>query len=192
MTTDVQRRRLTPEEYLEIERAAELKSEYIDGEMFAMSGASFRHTLIVSNVGVGLHAQLRDRPCTVHMSDLRVATDPLRHYTYPDVIVTCDSPQFVDGQFDTLTNPKVLVEVLSDSTEKYDRGAKFERYRRVPTLAEYVLIAQDRIHLEVYSRQADGSWLLRECSSTADEIGLPSIGCHLKVAEVYAKVTFEG
>jgi len=137
-----------------------------------------------------LRALLRDGPCTVHQSDLRVATDPQRHYTYPDVIVTCDSPQFIDQHFDTLLNPKVIVEVLSDSTEKYDRGAKFERYRAVASLAEYVLVAQDRIHVEVYSRQP-GSWVLREHGNSADEIELASIGCRLKVAEVYAKVTFE-
>src|SRR4051794_37865280 len=123
--------RITPEEYLRIERAAEWKSEYIDGEMFAMSGASHRHTIIVGNVAGELRAQLRNGPCTVSASDLRVATDRRRHYTYPDVVVVCDPPQFVDDQLDTLINPALIAEVLSDSTEKYDRGAKFERYRSV-------------------------------------------------------------
>ena len=180
-----------PEEYLEIERAAEFKSEYIDGEMFAMSGASYRHAMIVMSVGAQLYAQLRGHPCSVATNDLRVATDPHRHYTYPDVIVACDSPQFVDDQLDTLTNPKVIIEVLSDSTENYDRGAKFERYRGVATLVEYVLIAQDRVHLELYSRQADGSWRLREYGSPAGEVELASIGCRLNVAEIYEKVTFD-
>ena len=191
MTTELQRRRFTPEEYLAIERAAEFKSEYIDGDIFAMSGASYRHTMIAGNVYAHLHAQLRTRPCTVHMSDLRIATDPRRHYAYPDVVVTCDAPQFVDDEFDTLTNPKVIVEVLSDSTEKYDRGAKFERYRGIATLTEYVLIAQDRVHLEIFARQADGSWMLRECSNPAETIELVSIECRLNVAEIYEKVTFD-
>jgi Uma2 family endonuclease len=191
MTTEAHQTRLTPEQYLELDRASSVKSEYVDGDMFAMAGASFRHSLIVTNLGGELRAQLRDRPCTVHTSDLRVATDPARHYTYPDVIVTCGSPQFIDDRFDTLTNPNVVAEVLSQSTENYDRGEKFERYRAVAALGEYILVAHDRVHLEVYSRQPDGSWLLRECSSMTDEFELASLGCRIKVAEVYAKVTFD-
>src|SRR5690349_989059 len=114
--------RLTPEEYLRIERAAEWKSEYIDGEMFAMSGASPRHVFIVANLVGELRNQLRDGPCLVGSADLRVATDRRRHFTYPDVVVICEPLQFVDEQRDTVTNPTLIVEVLSDSTEKYDRG----------------------------------------------------------------------
>ena len=182
--------RLTPEEYLRIERAAEWKSEYIDGEMFAMSGASARHVLIATNLVRELGNRLRESPCIVYAIDLRVATDRLRHYTYPDLVVVCDPSQFVDDQLDTLTNPKVIVEVLSDSTEKYDRGEKFERYRAVPTLAEYLLVSQDRVHIELYTRQPPGEWILREWSDPAAEIELASLGCRLKVSEVYAKVTF--
>ncbi len=183
--------RLTPEEYLRIERAAEWKSEYIDGEMFAMSGASYRHTVIVGNLARDLGNQLLHSPCTVSAADLRVATDRRRHYTYPDVVVVCDPPQFVDNQLDTLTNPSLIAEVLSDSTEKYDRGAKFERYRAVPTLADYMLVSQDRVHIELYTRQPNGDWILREWSDAAAEIELASLGCRLKIAEVYAKVTFD-
>lgn len=180
---------LTPEEYLRIERGAEWKSEYIDGDMFAMSGASFEHVVIVANLTGELRNNLREGPCVVAPVDLRVATDRRRHYTYPDVVVVCGPPQFVDDQLDTLTNPKVIVEVLSDSTENYDRGEKFERYRAVPTLSEYLLVSQDRVHIELYTRQPGGEWLLREWSDPAAEIELVSLGCRLKVGEVYAKVT---
>jgi Uma2 family endonuclease len=182
--------RLTPEEYLRIERAAEWKSEYIDGEMFAMSGASPRHALIAANLIRELGNQLLDGPCAVYNSDLRVATDPQHHYTYPDVIVACDPPLYVDTQLETLTNPTLIAEVLSETTEKYDRGAKFERYRSVPTLSEYLLVAQDRVHVELYTRQPDGGWVLREWSDAAEEIDLVSLRCRLKIAGVYAKVNF--
>ena len=183
--------RLTPEEYLRIERAAEWKSEYIDGEMFAMAGASRRHTLIALNLAAELRALVRELPCTAHTADLRVATDRLRHYTYPDVVVACDPIQFVDDHQDTITNPTLIAEVLSESTEKYDRGAKSERYRAVPTLAEYLLVSQERVHVELYTRQSDGGWTLREWNDPGAEIDLTSLQCRLKVAEVYHKVNFD-
>ena len=182
--------RLTPEEYLRHERAAEWKSEYLDGEMFAMSGASARHVLIAANLVRELGNRLREEPCTVYGIDLRVATDRRRHYAYPDVVVVCDPPQFIDDQLDTLTNPKLIAEVLSESTEKYDRGEKFERYRGMPALSEYLLVAQDRVHLELYTRRPGGEWVLREWSDPAAEIELASLGCRMSVSEVYAKVTF--
>lgn len=183
--------RLSPEEYLRIERSAEWKSEYVDGEMFAMSGASYRHNVIAGNVARELGNQLREGPCVVTSADLRIATDLRRHYTYPDIVVVCDPPQFVDDQLDTVVNPTLIAEVLSESTEKYDRGAKFERYRAVPTLSEYLLVAQDRVHVELYTRQPQGEWLLREWNDPAADLHLVSLPCRLRVAEVYAKVTFE-
>lgn len=182
--------RLTPEEYLRIERAAEWKSEYIDGEMFAMSGASRRHVLITGNVYAELRAALRGTPCAAHVIDQRVSTDRQRHYTYPDVVVACDPIQFADDQRDTIMNPTVIVEVLSKSTENYDRGAKFERYRAVPTLAEYMLVSQERIHVELYTRHPEG-WVFREWNDPAGEIELTSLKCRLKIAEVYERVTFD-
>ena len=182
--------RLTPEEYLRIERAAEWKSEYIDGEMFAMAGASPPHVLITTNLVGELRDRLRKGPCTTYAADLRVATDRLRHYTYPDVVVACAPLQFVDERQDTITHPTLIAEVLSESTERYDRGAKFERYRTVSALAEYLLVSQERIHVELYTRQPDGGWVLREWNDAAAEIGLASIGCRLELAEVYAKVSF--
>lgn len=183
--------RLTPEEYLRIERAAEWKSEYVDGEMFSMPRPSFRHTIITANVAAELGNQLLNRPSTVSVSALRVATDRRRHYIYPDVVVLCEPPKYVDEQRDTVTNPALIAEVLSDSTEKYDRGGKFERYRSVPTLSEYLLLAQDRVHVELFSRQADGRWSLRDWNDPAAEIEIESIHCRLKIADVYAKVMFD-
>jgi len=183
--------RLTPQEYLRIEREAEWKSEYVDGEMFAMAGASPRHTQIVGNLVRLLGNELLEGPCIVHPIDLRVATDPQRHYAYPDVVVVCDPPEYVDTKLDTLTNPAFIAEVLSETTEKYDRGAKFERYRGVPTLSEYLLLAQDRVHVELYTRQPDGAWVLHEWNDPAAEIELASLGCRLKIAGIYAKVTFQ-
>jgi Uma2 family endonuclease len=183
--------RIAPEEYLRIERAAEWKSEYVDGEMFARDRASHRHTIITGNLVRELGNQLRNGPCAVSSSDLRVATDRRRHYTYPDVVVVCEPPQYVDEHPDTVTNPTFIAEVLSDSTEEYDRGRKFERYRSVPSLSEYLLVAQDHVHLELFSRQQDARWSLRDWNDLDAEIEIESLHCRLKIAEVYAKVTFE-
>ncbi|HEX3582641.1 MAG TPA: Uma2 family endonuclease [Thermoanaerobaculia bacterium] len=190
MTTDPAIR-LSPEEYLRLERAAEWKSEYIDGEMFAMAGASPRHGFIVGNLVRELGNLVRQGPCNVASSDLRVATDVHRHYTYPDVVVICDPLEFVDGHRDTVTNPTLIAEVLSESTQNYDRGEKFERYRAVPSLAEYLLVAQDRTHVELYTRQPGGEWVLREWNDGGAEVELASVHCRLRIAEVYAKVVFD-
>jgi Uma2 family endonuclease len=180
--------RLTPEEYLAVERKAEYKSEYLAGEVFAMSGASEAHNLIAGNVFAALHAQLRKRPCKVYPSDMRVKVSATDLYTYPDVTVVCGEAQFDDDRQDTLLNPTVIVEVLSPSTEGYDRGAKFEHYRKLESLREYVLIAQDKHHVEHYVRQPDNQWLLSETDSLPDTIHLPSINCDLALADVYDKV----
>src|SRR2546422_1674643 len=179
---------LTPEEYLALERKAEYKSEYLAGEMFAMSGASPRHVLIVTNVVAELRGQLKQRPCTVYSSDLRVKVSPTGLYTYPDVVVVCDQPQFADEQRDTLLNPTLIVEVLSESTKDYDRGEKFEHYRTLPSLREYILIAQDKYHVEHFVRQPDNRWLLSETNLLEDTIHLSSIACDLALAEDYDKV----
>ncbi len=179
---------LTPEEYLAIERKAECKSEYFNGEMFAMAGASERHVLIVTNVVAELRGQLRRRPCTVYSTDLRVRVSPTGLYTYPDVVVVCGQAQFADDQKDTLLNPTLIVEVLSESTKDYDRGGKFEHYRSLASLNEYVLIAQDKHHVEHFVRQSDNRWLLSETNRLEDTIHLSSIDCNLALAEVYDKV----
>ncbi len=180
--------RLTPEEYLAIERKAEYKSEYFNGEMFAMAGASERHVLIVTNVVAELRGQLRRRPCTVYSTDLRVRVSPTGLYTYPDIVVVCGQPQFADDQRDTLLNPTLIVEVLSESSKDYDRGGKFEHYRSLASLNEYVLIAQDKHHVEHFVRQPDNRWLLSETNWLEDTIHLSSIDCDLALIEVYDKV----
>ena len=180
--------RLTPEDYLALERSADFKSEYFNGEIFAMTGASESHNTIAVNVSSEIRQQLKKRPCKVYANDMRVKVDPTGLYTYPDVVVTCGKAQFDDTHLDTLLNPVLIVEVLSDSTEAYDRGRKFEHYRKLDSLVEYVLIAQNRPHIESYRRQADQQWLLREYSELDGTLRLLSIDCDLALAEVYDKV----
>jgi Uma2 family endonuclease len=179
---------ITPEEYLAIERKAEYKSEYFNGEMFAMSGASERHVSIVANLMYLLVGQLRGRPCKAYASDMRVRVSPTGLYTYPDVVVVCGQAQFADDQKDTLLNPTLIVEVLSESTKDYDRGGKFEHYRSLASLNEYVLIAQAKHHVEHFVRQPDNRWLLSETNRLEDTIHLSSIDCDLALVEVYDKV----
>jgi Uma2 family endonuclease len=182
----------TPEEYLALERQAQCKSEYYAGEIFAMAGTSRWHNLIVTNVLRELSLQLKGRPCTTYPSDMRVKVSPTGLYTYPDVTVVCGEAQFEDNQQDTLLNPTLIVEVLSESTEAYDRGGKFAPYRKLASLMEYVLITQTKPHIEHYVRQSDNRWLLAEADSLQDTLYLPSIDCHLALAEVYDKVDIVG
>jgi Uma2 family endonuclease len=181
---------LTPEQYLEIERKAEFKSEYYQGEMFAMSGARRAHNLIATNTVRELSQQLLERPCEVYSSDMRVKVSSTGLYTYPDVVVVCGEPRFLDDEFDTLLNPKVLVEILSESTEAYDRGRKFELYRSLESLAEYVMISSLRVGVERYTRQPDGSWNYISKTSLDDTIDLKSVDCHLRLADLYERVAF--
>jgi len=181
---------LTPEQYLELERKAEFKSEYLQGEMFAMAGASEPHNLVVANLIRDLGQQLRRRPCRIYPSDMRVRVSATGLYTYPDVTVVCEPPQFADQQTDTLLNPTLIAEVLSPSTEGYDRGRKFEHYRAIESLAEYLLVAQDRVHVDLYTRQPDGSWVLSEASRLEDTLELRSVGCQLVLGDLYEKVDF--
>jgi Uma2 family endonuclease len=181
----------TPEEYLRIERSLEQRHEYYRGEMFAMSGASRAHNLIGINVSASLHAQLADRPCEVYQNDMRVKAATAAMYFYPDVVATCENPRFEDDAFDTLLNPQVIVEVLSDSTASFDRGAKFEAYRQIASLREYVLVDQSRAHVERYLRDVEQNrWVLDEAHGLDAEIELPSLACRLKLSDVYAKVTW--
>jgi Uma2 family endonuclease len=182
----------TPEEYLALERQAQCKSEYYAGEISAMAGASRWHNLIVTNVLRELSLQLKGRPCTTYPSDMRVKVSPTGLYTYPDVTVVCGEAQFEDNQQDTLLNPTLIVEVLSESTEAYDRGGKFAHYRKLASLMEYVLIAQTKPHIEHYVRQPDNRWLLAEADNLPGTLHLPSIDCRLALAEVYDKVDIVG
>jgi Uma2 family endonuclease len=179
--------RLTPEQYLALERKATTKSEYLSGHIYAMAGASREHNLIAGNIFGELRFQLRERPCEAYVNDMRLKVSSTGLYTYPDVAVVCDGPRFEDTYLDTLLNPIVLVEVLSPSTEAYDRGEKFAHYRRLESLQEYVLVAQDLVRLEHYLRQGD-KWLLTELSDLDDVLHVVSIGCDLPLREIYAKV----
>lgn len=179
---------ITPGQYLEIERKAEYKSEYYGGEMFAMAGAKEAHNLLVANSIRDLGQQLRSGPCRVYPSDMRVQVRATGLYTYPDVVVVCSEPKFLDEQHDTLLNPVLLVEVLSPSTEAYDRGRKFEHYQSIESFKEYLLIASDRMHIDLYTRQADGRWLRASASRPDDSLELPSIGCRITVQDLYEKV----
>lgn len=183
------RTRLTPEEYLALERAAEFKSEFFDGQIYAMTGASRVHCLITGNIAAALHTRLRGRACEAYISLMRVKVSPTGLYTYPDVTVVCGEARFEDDQVDTLLNPTVIIEVLSESTEKYDRGQKFAHYRRLESLQEYLLIAQSQVRVERYARQGE-QWLLSEVSDRDGEVNLEAIGCRLALREIYDRVEF--
>ncbi len=178
----------TPDEYLALERQAEYKSEYFNGEIFAMTGASRRHNLVAANVLAALHTQLRKRPCEIYPSDMRVKVSATGLYTYPDVVIVCGEPSFDDKRKDTLVNPTALVEVLSKSTASYDRGEKFEHYRKLTSLTDYLVIAQNKYHVEHYTRQPDNQWLLAETDDIGQTIQIPSIECTLALVDIYDKV----
>ena len=182
---------LSPQQYLEIERKALDKSEYFSGQMFAMAGASREHNLIVGNIVRELGNGLKGKPCETYPSDMRVLVSATGLYTYPDATVACGEPEFADGHVDILLNPLVIVEVLSDSTENYDRGAKFAQYQRIESLREYVLVSQDKPQVERYSRQAEsGQWLYEKSDGLTASVTLPALGFSLPLAEIYARVAF--
>jgi len=179
---------MSVEEYLEFERASETKHEYYGGEVLAMAGASYDHNLIVMSTGATLHNQLRGKPCRVLPSDLRIFVPTADIFAYPDLTVVCGQPSFGSGTPDTLLNPKVIIEVLSPSTESNDRGKKFQRYRTIESLDEYVLIAQEKSRIEHFVRQANDLWLFSEAVGLDATLHLPTIGCALTLADVYQEI----
>jgi Uma2 family endonuclease len=183
--------RITPEEYLELERKAEIKSEYIDREIFAMSGVTREHSTIVINLTTALKIQFAGRPCEVHGPELRLKVSPTGAYLYPDVLAVCGEPRFEDEHFDTLLNPRLIIEVLSESTESYDRGKKFAHYRTIDSLREYVLVSQTECRVERFCRQDDGNWLYSEVSDPEGSIELTSVTCRLSLKAIYDRVDFE-
>ncbi|SMF96312.1 Endonuclease, Uma2 family (restriction endonuclease fold) [Methylomagnum ishizawai] len=180
----------SPEEYLALERTAEYKSEYAAGYIYAMTGVSRAHSLINSNISRSLGNQLVDRPCEVHIADMRVKPAQARSYRYPDIAVVCGPAQFEDGQGDTLLNPTVIVEILSPSTESNDRGRKFAEYQRIESLREYLLVAQEEPRIERYARRDEG-WLLTVAEGLEAQVALDAIGCVLDLGEVYRRVLEE-
>ena len=181
---------ITPEEYLRLERSSEEKHEYFRGEIFAMSGASENHNLVTGSSYAALYVQLRKRPCQIYPSDMRVRIPSTGLYTYPDISIVCGTPEFEDDVLDTLLNPTVIIEILSSSTEQYDRGKKFQHYRTIESLQEYILIAQDSFRIEQFSRK-DNQWVLTDAKTVDSVIQLTSIDCTLALSDVYEKVAFD-
>jgi Uma2 family endonuclease len=191
MATAAITKRYTPEEYLALERKAKYKSEYSNGFITAMSGASREHNLIAGNIHAVVWIQLADRPCEVYQGDMRVRTSPTGLYTYPDVVAFCGEPQFLDEEVDTLLNPTLIVEVLSPSTREYDRGDKFEQYQTIESLREYVLVSQDEVLVEHFVRQGQ-EWVRSEIRDMTETLVLESIGCAVPLRQIYQKVKFPG
>ena len=192
MTAKPKEEYISEEKYLEFERAAFEKHEYFDGEIFDMAGTSEEHANISSNINASLHFQLRKRPCKSYQSDLRVHIPATGLYTYPDVIVVCGKPQLLEDTYlDTLLNPILIVEVLSPSTADYDKGAKFDHYRTIESLKEYVLVWQDKKRVAHYAKQSGNSWILHDFIGDDAEIFLSSIDCTLIFEDIYDKVDFE-
>lgn len=189
MSTQV-RKRYTPEEYLELERRAEHKSEYLDGQIYAMAGASPSHSVITVNLTGEVYAQLRGSKCQAYSNDTKVRTSPTGLYAYPDLSIVCGEAKFHDEQKDVLINPKVIFEVLSPSTEAFDRGGKFFRYQNIESFTDYVLIAQDEARVEHLIRQQDGAWLLYILRGLDKKLHIASIDCTISLAGMYDRVTF--
>lgn len=188
MSTQPQRKFLTSTEYLEIERKAEFKSEYFNGEVFAMAGTSRAHSRISTNVSRILDTQTLTRECNVYSSEMRVKIEKIGKYTYPDIVVTCGKEKLEDAYFDTLLNPVVIIEILSASTEAYDRGRKFQHYQFIDSLAEYILIVQDAVRVEQYVRQGDHTWLYSAYQNLDDVVKLESVNCEMTLKDIYNKV----
>jgi len=185
------KRKYTLEEYFELERSTNERLEYWNGEIFSMSGGSDEHDQIESNTHLSLRLALRERECRVFTGNMRIKVPSLPPYRYGDVSALCGQPIFEKiGGVDTLTNPALIIEVLSESTEAYDRGDKFTHYKSIPTLREYLLIAQHRPHITQYYKQEDGSWGYREVNNVSTSLYLPSVDCVLELSEVYRDVIF--
>lgn len=182
------KRLLTEEEYLARERRAEFRSEFLAGEMFALAGASRPHNRIVTNLVVALDGQLAAPPCNVYSNDMRVKVQSTGLYTYPDVVVTRGEERFAGGETDVLLNPLLIAEVLSDSTEAYDRGKKFESYQGVESLKEYLLVSQNSQRVELFVRQGGKNWIYPEAHEPGETIKLQSVGCELRLEDIYRKV----
>ena len=181
---------LTPQQYLFQERQAETKSEYFDGEIFAMAGASREHNQISANLVRVLGNQLLDKPCSVYSSDMKVRIEKIRKYTYPDLVIACQGERFEDEHRDVLLNPVVIIEILSNSTEAYDRGRKFLHYQLLDSLIVYLLVSQDTPRIEMFTRREDGTWLYAEFHGLDAIVKIESIECSLRLGDVYHKVNF--
>ena len=182
--------RITPEQYLEAERKAEFKHEYFDGEVFAMSGGTYPHGMIILNLGAEFRQALKGRQCTATPQDVRLRVGSGRLYCYPDILIVCGEPRFADDQKDTLLNPTLIAEVLSSSTEAHDRGLKFAQYRTIESLPEYVLVSQYEPRVEKFRRQSAGDWLMTECVGLNGACRFESVNCEIPLSEIYYNVAF--
>ncbi len=179
----------TPEEYLALERKASARSEYINGQIYAMAGASREHNLIALNFASDIRIQLRKKPCETYVADMRVRVEATNLYTYPDIVVVCGKPNFADDVFDTLLNPTVIIEILSYSTASYDRESKFHHYRRLPSLQEYILVHQEKAAIEHYALE-DSRWTLVDIIGLEKKLQLTSIDCEINLQDIYERVDF--
>ncbi len=194
MTTVGVQTHLTPEQYIAFERkwipdAETVRNEYVKGRLISMSGASFAHNVITMNISTALHVQLKGSGCETFANEMRVSSPHTSSYFYPDVGVVCDEPRFEDDVFDILLNPIVIIEVLSPSTEAYDRGEKFSHYRQIESLQEYILVSQDKVNVERYLRNMD-EWIFSYYQEFNLQLPLTSIQCEVPLQEIYDRVTF--
>ncbi len=180
---------ITEEEYFELEENSEVKHEYFYGEIFAMAGAKNNHNLLVVNLTGILYNHFKSKPCYVYPSDMRVSVEKGKYYTYPDISIVCGKREFLDKNETTLTNPNLIIEALSYSTEKYDRRKKFQSYRTIPSLNTYILVATDYKQIEVYSKTGNNSWTLTDPDANQKNY-IPSLDFTLDLNEVYQKIEF--
>lgn len=191
MSAKPKKKYISPEQYLELEEFSEVRNEYFNGEIFGMAGASERHNTICNNISSELQQQLKKRPCKAYQSEMRVYIEKTGLYTYPDVLAVCGKPELLKYRgLESLTNPLLIIEVLSPSTADYNKGAKFDNYRTLDSLREYVLVWQDKVRVARYTKQKDGSWLLTDFIGENTEIVLSSIECKLLIEDIYDKVDF--
>lgn len=186
-----QQRSYSPEEYLALEETADFKSEYINGQIFPMAGGSTNHNQIALNFSTELNFAFKKLDYRVFMSDVRLWIPQKRIYTYPDVMVVVGEPEYFNNHTDTITNPQVIVEVLSSSTKGYDQGGKFEAYRTIPTFAEYLLVDQTKVYIEQYSKTGNKRWSLREYDAEDTAITFTSVEFQISLTDVYNKVKFD-
>jgi len=180
--------KLTAKKYLSMERLADIKSEFYQGEIFAMAGASRKHNQITSNLIRILGNQTENNPCSVYSSDMKVKIEALDKYTYPDIVISCDKEVFEDESEDVLLTPLVIIEVLSESTEAYDRGDKFFHYQKIKSLSEYILVSQKNCLWEHYIKQAEGEWIYHEFHQLDNIVNFKTIDCFVSLSDVYSKV----
>ena len=186
-----QKRYYSPEEYLVLEEAANYKSEYIDGEIVPMAGGSTNHNRIAGNFYAALNFAFKTEDYEVFMSDLRLWISKRRIYTYPDVMVVAEEPEYYNNRTDTITNPRVIIEVLSASTKGYDRSKKFEAYRTIPTFEEYLLLDQTRVYIEHFSKTDNKRWSFCDYDESDEVIALSSVSFEISLTDIYNKVNFQ-